>query len=112
MHCSEMIERDSRSCPKCGSRSPFGYQCPKCLKSIGKDDAVCSGCGRSLTTTCPLCGGSTFAGNDKCDACGRSLLVLCKNKKCGVKQYFENTTCTACGKPIKKAVKQLEKEAK
>ncbi|MDR2562116.1 MAG: zinc-ribbon domain-containing protein, partial [Holophagales bacterium] len=48
VHCGEMIERDSRLCSKCGSRSPFGFQCPACFKPIARGNAVCSGCGRPL----------------------------------------------------------------
>jgi RNA polymerase subunit RPABC4/transcription elongation factor Spt4 len=108
VHCGEFIERDARLCPKCGSRSPFGYHCPSCLKEIQKGQAVCAGCGRPLTVTCPICGGQTFAGGDKCDACGKSLLIRCENKRCGEPQFFENVKCTVCGKAIKTAQKQIE----
>jgi len=112
IHCGEMIERDSRLCPKCASISPFGHQCPSCLKSVERGHAVCSGCGRALTTVCPLCNGQTFVGSEKCDACGKSLMVCCENKRCEQLQFFENTKCTACGKPIKNAKKQLLKGKK
>ena len=112
IHCGEFIERDSRLCPKCGSRSPFGHGCPNCLKPIERGNAVCAGCGRTLTTVCPFCNGQTFAGSGKCDACGKSLMILCENKRCGELQFFENTKCTVCGKPIKKAKKQIAKMIK
>jgi len=108
VHCGGMIERDSRLCSKCGSRSPFGFQCPTCFKPIVRGNAVCSGCGRPLVTTCPICGGQTFVGSDKCDACGKSLMIRCENQRCGELQFFENTKCTACGKVIKKADKQIK----
>jgi len=104
-----MIERDSRYCPKCASRSPFGFHCPACLKPIQRGDAICSGCGRNLLTTCPFCHGQTFVGSEKCNACGTSLMIQCENKRCGQLQFFENEKCTACGKPIKKAQKQIQK---
>ena len=108
IHCNAMLERDSRFCPKCESRSPFGFQCPTCFKPIERGDSVCSGCGRTLTTACPVCGRQTFVGGEKCDACGKLLMIRCENKRCGELQFFENTKCTACGKPIKKAGKQVE----
>lgn len=108
MHCGMMTERDSRLCPRCGSRSPFGYQCPQCLKPIERGLAMCSACGRPLQTLCPFCGGQTFVGNERCDACGRPVMVYCENKRCKQLQYFENTRCTVCGKPIKKARNQIE----
>ena len=109
IHCNEMIERDSRCCAKCGSRSPFGYQCPNCLKTVEKGNLVCSGCGRSLTTTCPHCSSPLFAGTGKCASCGKSVMVKCGNKLCGQLQFFENTKCTVCGKAIKDAKKQIKK---
>ena len=112
IHCGEMIERDCRYCAKCGSRSPFGYQCPTCLKPVERGNVLCSGCGRSLTAICPYCMNWTFVGSDKCDTCGKSLLINCENKRCGEKQFFENTRCTACGKPIKNAKKQIEENIK
>ena len=108
MQCGQMIERDSRLCPKCGTRTPFGYQCPNCFKPIQRDNAVCSSCGRTLTTACFYCGQQTFVGVDKCEACGRSLMIYCENKLCGEPQFFEIAVCTVCGKPIKKARKQIE----
>ena len=107
VHCGEMIERDSRFCTKCGSRSPFGYSCPTCLKPIAKGNAVCSGCGRPLITACPYCGQKIFVGEDKC-GCGKSLMISCENKRCGEPQFFENARCTACGKPIITTKKQIE----
>ena len=107
--CGEMIERDSRYCPKCASRSPFGSQCPTCFRPIEQGDLICSGCGRSLTIACPFCGGQTYVANDKCDACGKLVMVRCENKLCNEFQFFENVKCTACGKPIKNAKKRLLK---
>jgi RNA polymerase subunit RPABC4/transcription elongation factor Spt4 len=108
VHCGEMIEPDSRLCRRCGSRSPFGYRCPNCLREIGRGDAVCPGCGRSLTAACPFCGGRVFAGGEKCGACGKMLMIRCENKRCGEEQFFENQKCTACGKAMAKAAKQIE----
>jgi RNA polymerase subunit RPABC4/transcription elongation factor Spt4 len=108
MHCSTLVERDAHFCPQCGSRSPFGYQCPACLKPIERGNAVCASCGRQLTTLCPYCGGSTFVGAQNCDACGKTLLIRCESKRCGELQFFENPKCTVCGKRIKKAKKQIE----
>jgi predicted amidophosphoribosyltransferase len=112
IHCGVMIERDSRVCAKCGSRSPFGFQCPNCLKKVEQGDAACSGCGRPLSIVCPFCNAQTFAGGDRCGACGRSLMIRCENKRCDQLQFFENTKCTVCGKPIKDAKKQLSKGVK
>ena len=109
IHCGEFIGRDSKFCTKCGSRSPFGYHCPACLKPIERGDTLCSGCGRPLTVICPYCGGNTFAGSDKCGACGKTLMILCENSRCGEAQFFENKRCVACGKPIKKAKQQIER---
>ncbi|MCL2143530.1 MAG: zinc ribbon domain-containing protein [Methanomassiliicoccaceae archaeon] len=109
IHCGELIDGDNRFCPKCANRSPFGYQCPFCLKPVQRGNVMCSSCGRSLMTTCPLCKGQTFTGADKCDSCGISLMVLCTNKNCGQYQFFENTKCTACGKKIKNGIEQLKK---
>ncbi|MEA4853162.1 MAG: zinc ribbon domain-containing protein [Christensenella sp.] len=100
IHCGTLIDRDALFCPKCGSRSPFGYHCPTCLREISKTDACCAGCGRPLFISCPFCGAKTFVG-DRCEACGRSLMVKCSNKRCGQEQFFENEYCTACGKKIK-----------
>ncbi|MDR1954829.1 MAG: zinc ribbon domain-containing protein [Candidatus Methanoplasma sp.] len=102
IHCGEMIERDSHYCSKCASSSPFGFQCPTCLKPIQRGDARCTGCGRSLTVACPACKAMTFVGSEKCDSCGGSLMKRCMDKRCGKPQFFENTKCTICGKKIKK----------
>ncbi len=101
MHCGELIERDSRLCPKCYSRSPFSFRCPACLREVSKGQAQCSGCGRSLYVACPTCGSTTFAG-ERCEACGSGLLTQCGNPRCGELQFFENEKCTACGKKMKK----------
>ena len=101
VHCGAFIERDSRLCPKCASRSPFVYLCPACLRIVQKDDAVCSVCGRPLRVNCPVCSGLTFVG-ERCDVCEASLMIPCQNPRCGQPQFFENTKCTACGKKIKK----------
>ena len=108
IHCGEMIARDVRVCPKCGSRSPFGYHCPTCLKPIARDDTVCSGCSRPLLSTCPYCEASIFVGDEGCKICGQTLLIRCENKRCGEPQFFENTKCTVCGKAIKKVAKQIK----
>lgn len=101
LHCGELIERDSRLCPNCASRSPFGYHCPTCLREIRKGQPVCSGCGRSLYIVCPSCSQQTFA-QERCEQCGGSLMIPCSNARCGQLQFFENTKCTVCGKKIKK----------
>ena len=100
IHCGELIERDSRLCPKCSSRSPFGYNCPTCHRPIQKGQALCSGCGRPLNVPCPTCGKQTFVG-ERCDVCGAGLLKRCANARCGEFQFFQNTKCTACGKKLK-----------
>ena len=105
VHCGEFVERDSRLCPKCGSRSPFGYQCPSCLREIVKGQPVCSQCGRSLTVICPTCTQLTFT-DERCEHCDSSLLIQCANPRCGDMQFFENVKCTACGKKIKKQAKK------
>jgi len=99
--CGEFIDKDARICPKCQSRSPFGYHCPACIREIEKGQAVCAGCGRPLYVPCPTCGHQTFVG-DQCEKCGASLMIRCANRRCGEPQFFENTKCTACGKKIKK----------
>lgn len=101
IHCNTFIERDSRVCPTCGSRSPFGYLCPTCNREISKDQVACSGCGRELYIACPHCGERTFV-DAKCDSCGQSLMITCTNKRCGQLQFFENERCTVCGKKIKR----------
>gem|GEM_PF-168263 len=112
IHCGEMIDRDSRFCLKCASKSPFGYLCPFCLRTIQRGYAVCSGCGKSMTTTCPFCNGQTFVGSEKCDVCNESVMVQCENKRCGQFQFFENTKCTSCGKPIKSGLTQIKERVK
>ena len=100
IHCGSLIDRDARFCPVCASNSPFGYQCPACLRDIVKGQAVCAGCGRQLYILCPICGGRSFV-QEKCEACYASFMIRCKNPRCGVLQFFENEICTACGKKIK-----------
>jgi predicted amidophosphoribosyltransferase len=100
IHCGQLIDSDSRFCAKCGSRSPFGYQCPGCLREIEKGGTLCPGCGRPLNIACPHCGKRTFV-QDACEVCGKSLMVSCSNKRCGQMQFFENRKCTACGRKIK-----------
>jgi len=99
IHCGEFIDRDTRVCPKCYSRSPFGYRCPSCLRDVQKGQAVCSGCGRPLIVACPTCRLQTFAG-ERCDACGAGLMINCTNPRCGDLQFFDLIKCTACGKKI------------
>ena len=99
--CGEFIDRDARICPKCQSRSPFGYHCPTCIREIEKGQSVCSGCSRPLYIPCPICRHQTFVG-EQCEKCGASLMIRCANRRCGEPQFFENTKCTACGKKIKK----------
>ena len=99
VQCGEFIERDSRVCPGCYSRSPFGYRCPSCLRDIKKGQAVCSACGRSLYVMCPTCGNRTFAG-ERCDVCGAGMMINCTNPRCGDLQFFDLVKCTSCGKKI------------
>ncbi len=99
-NCGVLIDRDARFCPNCASASPFVQSCPSCLREIGKNEAVCAGCGRPLYIECPYCGRRTFVQAD-CEQCGESLMVICANARCGVMQFFENEKCTACGKKIK-----------
>lgn len=101
IHCGAYIDRDVRSCPKCGSTSPFGYHCPTCLKSIERGDVLCGGCGRKLSVACPKCGKPTFV-EDHCEHCGAELTVKCSNPRCGAPQFFDNSVCTACGRKIKR----------
>ena len=101
VHCGTFIDRDARFCPKCASRSPFGYLCPTCLRPVEKGSAVCAECGRPLYVICPACQKQTFV-DDKCEQCGASLMIRCQNPRCGELQFFENTKCTACGKKLKK----------
>jgi RNA polymerase subunit RPABC4/transcription elongation factor Spt4 len=103
IHCGQLIDADSRFCTKCGSRTPFGYNCPACLREVQKGDAVCPGCGRPLYIACPHCGARTFV-QDACEACGKTLMVQCENKRCLQFQFFQNRSCTACGKKLKAAL--------
>lgn len=105
INCGTMIDGDVHVCPACGNRSPFGYQCPTCLKPIKRGDMVCSGCGRPLVVACPTCHQPVFVGDSVCPTCRGSLLILCENKRCRQPQFFENTKCTACGKTIKHSIK-------
>jgi len=101
IHCGALVERDARFCPGCASNSPFGYQCPTCMREIQKGaQRVCAGCGRQLYIACPICRQLTFV-QERCEACGASLMIRCKNPRCGVMQFYENEKCTACGKKIK-----------
>lgn len=99
IHCGGLIDRNLKFCPKCGSNSPFNYQCPTCLKIVNKTDKLCSCCGRSLYVNCPHCKQLTFI-QENCEKCGKSLMKTCQNKRCNEKQFFENTKCTACGKKM------------
>ena len=101
MHCKTLIAGDSRFCPTCGSRSPFGYVCPTCRTPISKEQVACPGCGRHLRVICPYCGKPTFVA-DKCEHCLGTLMVKCQNPRCGEMQFFENHKCTACGKRLRK----------
>jgi len=105
INCGTLIDGGDHVCPKCGSRSPFSYLCPKCLKPIQRGDVLCSGCGRPLNTACPYCHQPVFVGDSACPYCRGSLLILCENKRCREPQFFENTKCTACGKPIKHSIR-------
>ena len=100
VHCGVLIDRDSRVCPRCANRSPFGYHCPACLRAVEKGQRVCAGCGRPLYTVCPACGKRTFV-QERCEHCGAGLMIRCVNKRCGELQFFENARCTACGKKMK-----------
>ena len=99
-HCGALTDRDVQFCTVCGARNPFGYKCPTCLRTITKEQTLCSGCGRQLYITCPLCGGKTFVG-DRCDSCGAQLMIKCPNRRCEDMQFFENEKCTSCGTLIK-----------
>ena len=101
IHCGSFIERESRFCTSCGSRSPFGYICPTCRSPIQKNQMICGGCGRPLRVPCPHCGARTFV-SDKCESCGGPLLIKCPNVRCGDMQFFENAKCTSCGKRLRK----------
>jgi len=100
IRCGTLVDTAERLCPTCGSRSPFGYECPTCDHVIQKDQQVCPGCGRALHVKCPYCAALTFT-QDTCEACGRNLMVQCDNKRCGEMQFFQNVTCTDCGHKIK-----------
>lgn len=100
IHCGVLLERDARFCPQCASNSPFGYQCPTCLRDVKKGERVCSRCGRPLYIPCPHCEQQSFV-QSHCEHCGQTMMVPCSNKRCGVMQFFENKKCTACGKTIK-----------
>ncbi len=105
IHCGNLIDGDSHFCEFCGSRSPLGYSCPSCLRSITKGQMRCPGCGRSLTIICPHCGKNTFV-DDRCEVCGKTLLVPCANSRCREQQFFQNEKCTACGKKISATLKK------
>ena len=60
IHCGMLVDRDVRVCSACGSRSPFGYLCPSCLRPVEKGQPLCAGCGRPLYVACPFCGKPTF----------------------------------------------------
>jgi len=101
IRCGALIDPDVRSCPKCGSRIPFGDRCFTCMREISRDDRVCSGCGRQLHVVCPVCGETTFM-QDRCEKCNADLMIICPNKRCGAFQFYDTEKCTACGKKIKK----------
>ena len=101
LRCGTFIEGDARICAGCGSRSPFGYRCPTCMKEIQREQALCTGCGRALRVACPSCGHLTFT-DERCEKCGAALLVPCANPRCGELQFFQNEKCIACGKKMKK----------
>ena len=105
IHCGQLIDRDARFCPGCGSQSPFGYACPTCMRPIVKEQRICAGCGRPTYVPCPHCGQPTFV-QDRCERCDQTLMVACSNRRCGVWQFYQNATCTACGKKIKNKIEQ------
>jgi hypothetical protein len=107
-HCGGLVQRDARVCPRCASRHPFGFLCPACLRPVGRDDRLCSGCGRPLVCACPFCGAAAFAPAERCEACGQALTVVCENKRCGQRQFFENAKCTVCGHRIKRAAAHID----
>lgn len=108
-NCGNLIDRYAKYCIYCHSRHPFGFQCPTCLHPVGREQVLCSSCGRPLNIVCPHCGQETFV-DDQCDRCGQSLLVQCANRRCNQWQFFQNTKCTACGKAI--SVKQKKRREK
>ena len=77
-HCGTLLDRDSRFCKKCGSRSPFVALCPTCMREVSENHEFCVGCGRELYIICPKCKKRTFAG-DKCTNCNESLMKKCQN---------------------------------
>ncbi|MDO4565285.1 MAG: zinc ribbon domain-containing protein [Clostridia bacterium] len=99
LHCGQLIDGAASFCPSCGSRSPFGYLCPKCKARIDKTQRACVSCGRLLYIECPHCKQPTFV-QDSCERCGKSLMKQCRNKRCLDMQFFENKTCTSCGKKL------------
>ncbi|NMA34830.1 MAG: hypothetical protein GX940_09845 [Clostridiaceae bacterium] len=101
IHCGYFLPRDAQFCSGCGSRSPFIYSCPTCLREIKKEENFCLGCGRPLYIMCPKCLEKTFI-QERCEHCGESFLVQCPNKRCQAYQFFQNTKCTACGKVLRK----------
>ncbi len=99
-YCNELIEADSKVCPKCGKVNPLGpLRCPKCHTPIQEDWKVCSNCGQTLEVKCPKCGKMTFMG-DYCEHCDARLTAVCS--KCKTEQALTNEKCIKCGKPLKK----------
>ncbi len=52
IHCGMLVDRDVRVCSACGSRSPFGYLCPSCLRPRRKGAAPL--CGLRAPALCRL----------------------------------------------------------
>ncbi|NLA71962.1 MAG: zinc-ribbon domain-containing protein [Clostridiaceae bacterium] len=94
IHCGNLIDRDARYCSFCSSRSPFGYLCPTCMRSVEKGQPLCAGCGRPLYVICPHCEKQTFV-DDRCEVCGQSLLV--QRTTCGAKNALTIKFCNNCG---------------